>query len=109
LRVQLALSMLAAFCTCVGRGLSLAPPLVSWRRPMVSELAAFCGQLVGGVLWSVGHVLGLLSLQRLKLGRGRGQLDERAVDLVRGIGAGVRVGVWVGVGVGVGLGLAVYG
>ena len=53
----------------------------------------------------VGRVLGLLSLERLELGRGGGQLDERAVDLVRGIGVGVRVRVRVGFGLGVGLGV----
>ena len=55
----------------------------------------------------VGRVLGLLSLERLELGRGGGQLDERAVDLVRGIGVGVRVRVRVRVGFGLGVGLGV--
>ena len=57
----------------------------------------------------VGRVLGLLRLERLELGRGGGQLDELAVDLVRGIGAevGIGVGVGLGLGVGVGLGLGV--
>ena len=57
----------------------------------------------------VGRVLGLLSLERLELGRGGGQLNELAVDLVRGIGAevGVEVGLGLGVGVGLGLGLGV--
>ena len=50
----------------------------------------------------VGRVLGLLSLERLELGRGGGQLNELAVDLVRGIGA--EVGVEVGLGLGVGVG-----
>ena len=55
----------------------------------------------------VGCILGLLSLERLELGRGGGQLDELAVDLVRGIGAevGIEVEVGLGLGVGVGLGL----
>ena len=51
----------------------------------------------------VGRVLGLLRLERLELGCGGGQLDELAVDLVRGIGAEVGVGVGLGLGVGVGL------
>jgi len=50
----------------------------------------------------VGRVLGLLRLERLELGCGGGQLDELAVDLVRGIGA--EVGVEVGLGLGVGVG-----
>ena len=50
----------------------------------------------------VGRVLGLLRLERLELGRGGGQLNELAVDLVRGIGA--EVGVEVGLGLGVGVG-----
>ena len=54
----------------------------------------------------VGCILGLLSLERLKLGRGGGQLDELAVDLVRGIGAEVGIEVEVGLGLGVGVGLA---
>ena len=57
-------------------------------RPVISKL--------------VGRVLGLLSLERLELGRGGGQLNELAVDLVRGIGA--EVGVEVGLGLGVGVG-----
>ena len=56
----------------------------------------------------VGRVLGLLSLERLELGRGGGQLNELAVDLVRGIGVvGVRVRVRVRVGFGLGVGLGV--
>ena len=53
----------------------------------------------------VGRVLGLLRLERLELGRGGGQLDELAVDLVRVIGEEVGIGVGVGLGLGVGVGL----